>query len=204
MISIVNKILKFQVKNQHLKRIDETVVVNKLRNILVARFDFREGWDDLSVFAIFKNENKSYCFEVPIEENIGECVVPWEVLQGRWFKLTLFGGDLLTTNEITIYLSESGYTTDVSSTSDPSPDIFVQVFEKLDEKADVDHTHSISDVDNLNDELESIHNELNQKSNIGHNHTSNDVTDFAKSLEDEIDEDLDLLLLNLSEKINEL
>lgn len=204
MISIVNKILKFQVKDQHLKRIDETVVVNKLKNILVARFDFKEGWDDLNVFAIFKNENKSYCLSVNLEDNIGECVVPWEVLQGRWFKLTLFGGNLLTTNEITIYLSESGYTTDVDSTSDPSPDIFVELFEKFDEKADVDHTHNISDVNNLDDELASIHNELNQKSNVGHNHTSNDVTDFAKSLETEIDEDLELLLLNLSEKINEI
>lgn len=187
-----------------MKRIDETVVVNKLRNILIVRFDFDSWWDDLNVFAIFKNKSESYCLAVDVQNSVGECVVPHEVLHERWFRLTLYGGDLLTTNEVTIYLEESGYTTDISATSDPSPDVFVQVFEKLEDRADVNHTHSISGVDNLNDELESIHNELNLKSNVGHNHTSNDVTDFSKSLENEIDEDLDLLLLNLSEKINEL
>lgn len=204
MISIVNKILNFQVKDQHLKRIDNNFVVNKLRNILLVRFEFDYWWNDLNVFAIFKNKNDSYSLAVNVEEGIGECVVPHEVLEDRWFRMTLYGGDLLTTNEVTIYLEESGYTTDISSTSEATPDVFVQVFEKLEDKADVNHIHSISDVDNLNNELESIHNELNQKSNVGHNHTSTDVTDFSKSLEDEIDEDLELLLLNLSEKISEL
>lgn len=198
MISIVNKIIKFQVKNQHLKRIDETIVVNKLKNILVARFDFKEGWDGLNVFAIFKNISKSYCFEVPVEEgNVGECVVPWEVLQGRWFKLTLFGGDLLTTNEVTVHLVESGYTTDVSSTSEPSSDIFVQVYEKFDEKADVNHSHSIGDVDDLNSELEVIHDELNQKADVRHTHVSQDVTD----IEDSMDVNVKMALHSLSSLI---
>lgn len=205
-IPIENKIVKFQVNGQHLKRVDKVVVVNKLRNILVAKFEFKQGWSELTPFAIFKNKKKSYCIPISMEENIGECVVPHEVLQSKWFKMTLFGGNLITTNELTIYLVESGYTTDISSTAEPSADIFVQVYEELSHKADIDHTHVVEDINGLSEALDSVISDdiLSTKADLYHTHTSNDIVDLEQTLEEEIDEDLDLLLLNLSEKINQI
>ena len=205
-IPIENKIMKLQVNGQHLKRVDKVVIVNKLRNILVAKFEFNKAWNDVTPFAIFKNKTNSYCIPISMEENIGECVVPHEVLQSKWFKMTLFGGDLLTTNELTIYLVESGYTEDISSTVEPSADIFVQIYDELNNKANINHIHTVEDVDGLSDALDSVISDdiLSTKADLYHTHTTNDITDFGQTLEEEIDEDLDLLLLNLSEKINQI
>lgn len=205
-IPIENKIIRFQVNGQHLKRVDKVIVVNKLRNILVANFEFKKGWSEVTPFAIFKNKTESYCIPISMEENIGECIVPHEVLQSKWFKMTLFGGDLITTNELTIYLVESGYTTDISSTAEPSVDIFVQIYDELSHKSDIGHIHTIEEMDGLSDVLDSKADvdALADKADLHHTHISNDVIDFGQTLEEEIEEDLDLLLLNLSEKINQI
>ena len=191
-----NKIIKFKVNYQHLERLDKKTIVNKLRNILIAEIDFEDGWDDLNVFAIFKNECESYSVPVEINNDVGECVVPNEVLDGRWFKITLFGGDLITTNELTIYLVESGYTTDISPISESTPDSFVYFANEIDSIHEELNSKTI--------DLQSIHDELNQEIEDLHNiHDElNEKTEDLQSIHDELNEEIEDLH-NIHDELNE-
>lgn len=218
--------LKFQVKNQVLKRIDSEKIVQKGKNIYRCDFTISgDIYEDLNIFAIFSDSwnNKK---TVPLGKgNNLSCILPNFLLKGTFFKISLYSGDLITTNVITIPLLSSLYGNFeeyVECEEAESKDIFVQIFDKLDTKVDkltvadgylniykndelvesiwmdtVNETFVRELVQSNVDEINAI---LATKSDIGHTHISADVTD----LESEIDEDLDFLLLTLTEKINEI
>ena len=131
-----NEILIFNIYGQYLKRRDHHTIVNKSHNILKCKFTFKHNlWDGVEKFALFSNSTDTY--NIPLgNKNSGDCIVPWEVLQGKWFKITLYGGDLITTNEVTIPLIRSGYTTDITPTSEASRDAFIVALEQINSKID--------------------------------------------------------------------
>lgn len=131
-----NEILIFNIYGQYLKRKDHHTVVNKSHNILKCKFTFKEKiWEGVEKFALFTNSTDTY--NIPLgHNNSGDCIVPWEVLQGKWFKITVYGGDLITTNEVTIPLIRSGYTTDITPTDEASRDVFVTAVEQISSKID--------------------------------------------------------------------
>lgn len=131
-----NEILIFNIYGQYLKRKDHHTVVNKSHNILKCKFTFKDAiWDNVEKFALFSNSTDTY--NIPLGSNAsGDCIVPWEVLQGKWFKLTIYGGDLITTNEVTIPLIRSGYTNDITPTSEASRDAFIIALEQINSKID--------------------------------------------------------------------
>ena len=49
------------------------------------------------------------------------------------FKVTVFAGDLITVNEAIVFMEESGYTENISSTSNPSQDIFTEIFDRIEQ-----------------------------------------------------------------------
>lgn len=105
-------ILEFEVHNQILKRLDSQDVVNKNKNVYKCRFNFEEDseWIDLNKFAIFTDGwGNSTTQHLGNDGNILTCLVPDKVLRGSYFKISVYGGDLITTNNITIMLMESGY-----------------------------------------------------------------------------------------------
>lgn len=132
-----NEILIFNIYGQYLKRKDHHTVVNKSHNILKCKFAFKNDsiWDGVEKFALFSNSTDTY--NIPLGSNaVGDCIVPWEVLQGKWFKLTIYGGDLITTNEVTIPLIRSGYTNNITPTSEASRDAFIVALEQINSKID--------------------------------------------------------------------
>lgn len=127
--------IEFTIYGQYLKRTDIKMIANKAKNVLRCKFEFKgKIWEDVDKYAIFKNRTDSYCMSLGNTDK-GTCILPWEAITGKYFKVTVFGGDLATTNELTIPLVESGHTTNLTPTI-PSHDVFAEIFESLSTKID--------------------------------------------------------------------
>lgn len=130
-------ILNFKVEGQFIKRDDRKMMVNKSKNIHFADFTFEgEEWEGIKKFAIFKNDyHEAYVSSLGNSEEC-RCSIPAEAMRGRYLKISVYGGDLITSNELTISLVPSGYTTTISTPSDSAKDIFVDIYEKIEAKID--------------------------------------------------------------------
>jgi len=129
--------LQFEINNQIIQRTDTEKPVQLSRNYLQCYFDFKSAeWDGVDKFAIFRNENnKSYTCHLGTE-NVCECTAPVNALTGSFFRVSVYGGDLITSNIETVLLLKSGYTTNISPDTPHSKDVFEEIFEKLGEKID--------------------------------------------------------------------
>ena len=98
--------LLFSIVNQELIREDNVFLVNKTQKFVEAEFTFKTPeWDDLEKFAVFNIKGRSYTF--PIGDNkICTITVPREALKSTHFRVSIFGGDMLTTNSVKILLGE--------------------------------------------------------------------------------------------------
>lgn len=119
--------MNFNVKNQIIKRIDTNKIVSDSRNYLYASFSFTEDWQGIKT-AIFKNGD---VVKHAILEN-NECKVPWEVIKSGKLTVSVFGGDLITADEETVYILQSGYE-DGGAPQDPSPTVYEQIIAMLNE-----------------------------------------------------------------------
>lgn len=129
--------LNFNVKNQILERTDKQVLVNKSRNYLECNFNFTtDDWEGLSKVAIFKNSFGESFTSYLGNDRECNCMVPSPALVGDYFKVSIYGGDLITTNEKTVVLIPAGYTTEISEIPEDSADIFVQIFDQIEERID--------------------------------------------------------------------
>ena len=102
--------LEFSVKNNILSRLDNNKVVNNTHNVYKCIFNLDEDWININKFAIFVDSwgNRT---NVHLGKTVDDlsCIIPNNVLKGTYFKLSLYGGDLLTTNNVSIGLIQSGY-----------------------------------------------------------------------------------------------
>lgn len=121
-------LLSFNVQKQIITRTDSESVVCNSMNFLYAQFTFSEEWTGTKT-AVFKGKEKTY--NALLDEN-DTCLVPWEVLTESWFYVSVFCGDLVTANKVTIYTIPSGYEIGDESRV-PTPEIYIQVIEKLNE-----------------------------------------------------------------------
>lgn len=130
--------LNFEINNQIITRIDKNILVNKSKNYVFCYFTFKtDDWLDKEKFVIFKDSwgNAYECYIGNME--YCRCVVPSDALKGTNFSVSVFGGDRITTNELTILLIPSGYTTRiVPSSGAADKDVFVQIFDELSNKID--------------------------------------------------------------------
>ena len=133
--------LEFDVDDtQKLTRTDSTTeVVSKNYNVYRCRFTFSDEWLDINKFVIFRDGwGETTTVHIGKGSRILCCMVPNNVLDGTHFKVMVYGGDLLSTNNVSIPLVTSGYT---NGLTDPSctrkqKDIFIEIFEELDSKID--------------------------------------------------------------------
>lgn len=127
--------LQFTVKNQTIKRIDEFTVIAGSIDYLYASFSFEtEEWEGFTKTALFIKGDKAY--SVLIGDN-GECLVPWEVLTGKGFvRVSVFGGQLITTNLVEIFVAPTGYTEETENTKEPTPSVYDTVIGYLDDVKD--------------------------------------------------------------------
>ena len=148
-------IISFEINNQIIQRLDNNVLVNKSKNYIECKFTFATNeWENVDKFAIFKDSwNESYLVHLG-KDSICTCAPPGDVLTGTYFKVSIYAGDLLTTNEKTVALVPSGYTTHIKIPENQSIDIFTQLFAALNSKvSDITYENGVMRVFSENGEL---------------------------------------------------
>ncbi len=119
--------LRFNVESQHLTRTDRSIVVARSENYLKAKFDFSPDWDGVTKTAVFTNGGRVY--NVILDND--ECFVPTEVIRKGCFTVSVFGGDLITADVISIRVEPSGYEIG-GSPEPPTPEVYEQILGMFD------------------------------------------------------------------------
>lgn len=105
--------MRFEIHKQEIKRIDDDKIASFTRNHIHAIFHFDKYWKDLRKFALFVTPNdEKYIVDLQYGQTIG-CVVPSEVLENSYFKVSCFADDLLTTIQETVMVYPSGYSHEI-------------------------------------------------------------------------------------------
>ena len=120
--------IKFKVQNQTLTRTDSFEPVADSRNYLTAEFEFSDEWKD-NITAVFTHDGNGYQLRL---EN-GKCTVPWEVIKAPKFGVSLFCGDLITTNETYVPVKKSGML-EGEAPGTPTPTLWQKYIAELAEK----------------------------------------------------------------------
>lgn len=127
-------ILKFAISNQMIDRDDNFYVVAGSKNYLTASFEFKTPeWEGKTKTAIF-HADKPY----PMVLVNDTCEVPWEFTAEPGIKyVSVFAGDLITTNKAIVKVWESGYK-EGETPEPPTPSAyeqFVSLVEEIGDKA---------------------------------------------------------------------
>lgn len=119
--------LKFEVKNQIIKRVDEFETVADSKNYLTATFVFSDEWTG-DIVAIFGHGGNYY--NVLLEN--GMCDVPFEVIKPPLFTVSLFCGEdkLITSNSELVKVEKSGLV-DGDAPETPTPTVFQQYMAEM-------------------------------------------------------------------------
>lgn len=113
--------LEFEVKNQKIKRTDNSEVVADSKNYLKAHFTLSDEWVG-DITAIFGYGNDYYSV---LLEN-GGCIVPWEVIKPYGFSVSVVCGDRITADCTIVKVEKSGYV-EGETPQPPTPDIYEQI-----------------------------------------------------------------------------
>lgn len=130
--------VQFTVRNQRIRRTDNFYVVADSHDYLYAKFSFgTPEWDGLEKTAIFSKKDGDTAYEMLIEQD-GTCKVPHEVLSGEGtVEVSVFGGSLITVDNAIIKVFKSGYRDDLESSTDPTPSIYEQILEHVQNLEDI-------------------------------------------------------------------
>lgn len=120
--------LEIKAEKQNLYRTDADGVIADSRNYLTAKFELSEEWTG-EVTAIFGYGGKFY--HQVLTEN--SCTVPWEVIHAPYFTVSLFCGDLITSDELHIRVGKSGFE-DGEVPGTPTPTVWQGYIDELAEK----------------------------------------------------------------------
>lgn len=108
--------LEFTVTNQILKKVEteeELELYNYNYNQYNCIFTFNNDenslWNDVDKFVIFRDSWDNTCTVHLGEEDTCECLIPSSMLNGNYFRIAIYGGDLVSTNSVSIPLLMSGY-----------------------------------------------------------------------------------------------
>lgn len=124
-------ILKFEVTNQLINRVDQEKPVADSVNYLFAHFDFiTDEWKNKTVTALFTKDDTSY--KMILDTN-GDCLVPWEVIvNGGNVYVSCYCGSLITATKARVFIAKSGYIEDAENEQEPTPGIYNQLVERID------------------------------------------------------------------------
>lgn len=131
--------IEFEIDKQYMVRTDGVIAVSDSQKYLTASFTFTSEWNNKNIYIIYSTEG-GVNYEVVYSQTSN--LIPFEVLIGRCFFVSVYGTDpidtsyRITTNKVKIDVFKSGYTSDISSTTTPSKDIFSDIFDELDERYD--------------------------------------------------------------------
>lgn len=127
--------LDFNVEEQTLTWVnkEKTPVADSVR-YLTARFKFSDEWTGINKTATFFTSDGKPYNQLLVDDG---CEVPHEVIKAPLFKVSVAGGDLITTNIIIVGVIKSGYVKG-ETPKEPTPDVYAQILEK------VEHTEQIA------------------------------------------------------------
>lgn len=119
-----------------LQRLDSNIIIEMSTNYL-CNFTFEgEQWEDEEKFVIFKNnKNKAYVASLGTEMQTST-VIPQAALSGCVLKISVYAGDLYTTNELSLIVTATGYTENTISETPGFTDAFVSAYERIESKFD--------------------------------------------------------------------
>ena len=138
-------ILEFEIHDQILKRIDTQEVINRNKKSYKCKFTFENEseWVELNKFVIFEDGWGNSSVVHIGNGDVLECIIPEKILRGSYFKISVYAGDLMSTNYVVIALVQSGYTKSKRYYMDnrchswyDGEDIFVEIFRHLTEYVD--------------------------------------------------------------------
>lgn len=115
--------LEFKVNEQTLTLTSKQSVVANSLNYLDAKFTFSEEWKNAVKTAVFVSPTEEI-FKQILENDM--CEVPWEVIGNPGFRVSVFGGNRITTNEVAVNVGESG-PLDGENPSEPTPSVYEQL-----------------------------------------------------------------------------
>ena len=123
--------LEFDVDHQFINRIDIEKPMTDSKNYIFARFNFlSDDWNLMNqITALFTKDDES--FIMLLNEN-GECKVPWELLvdSGDLY-VSVYSGNLSTTNKSRVTIYEGGYTEDTENSEPPTSNIYTQILDNV-------------------------------------------------------------------------
>ena len=108
--------LSFSVRNQTLTKLfnqNNVKIVADSKNYLIVKFNFiSSDWNDKVKFALFTSGGKTYkkILGSDTELEMNECYVPKEVMKAGKLEISVYCGDLITTNKVVLEIEPSGYT----------------------------------------------------------------------------------------------
>lgn len=124
-----NKLLfSFSVTGQIISRQDNLIPVGKCRNVYRARFKFQGDIWEGEKTALFRMGDTT---KAAVLDANDECDVPWEFFDTEgtaYGKVSVFCGDLVTANETSVLIMQSGYTKSDASVP-PTPDVYQQIMD---------------------------------------------------------------------------
>lgn len=120
--------LEFKINEQTLTHENpEKNVVAKSVKYLTCYFTFSEDWDCITKTAVFVSA-KGDVFNVILKDDI--CLVPYEVIEYPHFTVSVFGGDRITANKVTVNVAKSGYIKG-ETPKEPTPDVYNQILNSV-------------------------------------------------------------------------
>lgn len=124
------KSLEFEVTGQFINRVDQLRIVSDTKNYLYCHFTFKsEEWEGKVVTALFTKGTESYIMLLDITN---DCPIPWELMQeGGDIYVSVYSGDLVTTNKSRVTVYDGGYTEDAENSLPPTPNIYSQITESI-------------------------------------------------------------------------
>ena len=128
--------LDFKVEEQTLTWVNkEKMPVADSVKYLTAKFKFSDEWTGINKTATFFTSDGKPYNQLLVDD---WCEVPHEVIKAPLFKVSVAGGDLITTNIIIVGIIKSGYVKG-ETPKPPTPDVYSQILEK------VEHTEQIAE-----------------------------------------------------------
>lgn len=119
--------LEFKVSEQTLTLESKQNVVADSLNYLTCHFTFTDEWKDITKTAVFIS-NTDAVYNVILKDDC--CEVPWEVIEAPSFRVSVFGGNRITTTVLAVNVSESGYI-EGETPEEPTPDVYQQILESM-------------------------------------------------------------------------
>ena len=119
--------LDFKVEEQTLTWVNLKKVVADSVKYLTCKFTFSEDWNGITKSATFFPVEGEPFTQTLVDD---WCEVPHEVIKAPLFKVSVFGGELITTNIIIINVVASGYVKG-QTPKPPTPDVYAQILEKV-------------------------------------------------------------------------